>query len=301
MSMKFRLPCPAVVWPLKKKRGPIAAVLMAALVLVPSAASGNYTDPAGDSGAAGDITSVTVVGDKTSGQLVFRISGSNLATGFENPVWLSIDSDSNPLTGDLTDHGTDYWFGVGGHTYGFQRWNGSDWVDTPYATVHVTSSTNQVMISVNRSELGNASALNFIASTFSGPTASTSGIILAPGADLAPNDGAYNYSFETNGPQINSVDVQTTPSAGPRAGKRFVILPTALKLPPDGRTTATPVLPESYSCTVKLGAKQLAGSGTGGCTVVVPKKKARGKRLTVQLTVNYQGATKVVPLTFKVA
>jgi hypothetical protein len=32
----------------------------------------------------------------------------------------------------------------------------------------------------------------------------------------------------------------------------------------------------------------------------VPKKKARGKRLTVLLTVNYQGATKVVPLTFKV-
>lgn len=60
------------------------------------------------------------------------------------------------------------------------------------------------------------------------------------------------------------------------------------------------VLPESYSCTAKLGAKKLAGSGTGGCTLKVPKKKTRGKRLTVVLTVNYQGATKVVPLTFKV-
>jgi hypothetical protein len=300
MSMKFRLPRPAVASRLKRRTGPIVAVLMAALVLVPSAASGSYTDPAGDSGAAGDITSVTVVGDKTSGQLVFRISGSNLATAHESPVWLSVDSDSNPLTGDLTDHGTDYWFGVGGHTYGFQHWNGSDWVDTPYTTVRVTSSANQVTISVNRSELGNASALNFIASTFSGPMVSTSGIVLAPGADAAPNDGAYNYSFEANGPQINSVDVQTTPSAGPRAGKRFVVLPVGLKLPPDGRTIATPVLPESYSCTAKLGAKQLAGSGTGGCTITVPKKQARGKRLTVQLTVTYQGATKVVPLTFKV-
>ncbi len=299
MSMQLRLPRPAVA--LRPKRaGAIAAALMAALVLVPSAASGNYADPAGDSGAAGDITSVTVVGDKTGGQLVFRISGSNLATAFESPVWLSIDSDSNPLTGDLTDHGTDYWFGVGGHTYGFQRWNGSDWIDTPYTTVHVTSSANQVMISVNRSELGNASALNFVASTFSGPTVSTSGIVLAAGSDAAPNDGAYNYSFEANGPQINSVDVKTTPSTGPRAGKRFVVVPAGLKLPPDGRTTTTPVLPESYSCTAKLGAKQLAGSGTGGCTITVPKKKARGKRLTVQLTVTYQGVTKVVPLTFKV-
>jgi hypothetical protein len=281
--------------------GPIAAVLMVALVLVPSAASGNYTDPAGDSGAAGDITSVTVVGDKNNGQLVFRISGSNLATAHENPVWLSIDSDSNPLTGDLTDQGTDYWFGVGGHTYGFQHWNGSDWVNTPYATVQVTSSSTQVMISVNRSELGNTSALNFVASTLSFTTVTTGGsIILGGGSDLAPNDGAYNYSFEANGPRIDSVDVQTTPSAGPRAGKKFVVVPVGLKLPPDGRTTTTPVIPESYSCTAKLGARKLAGAGTGGCTVVIPKKKARGKQLIVQLTVVYQGATKVVPLKFKV-
>src|SRR5580765_5970907 len=215
MSMQLRLPRPAVALRLKRA-GPIAVALMAALVLVPTASSGNYTDPAGDSGAAGDITSVNVVGDKNGGQLVFRISGSNLATGRENPVWLSIDSDSNPLTGDLTDHGTDYWFGVDGRTYGFQHWNGSDWVDTPYATVQVSTRSNQIMISVNRSELGNTSALNFVASTFSFSTVTASGsIILAGGSDLAPNDGAYNYSFETNGPRIDSVDVQTTRSAGP--------------------------------------------------------------------------------------
>jgi mevalonate kinase len=63
---------------------------------------------------------------------------------------------------------------------------------------------------------------------------------------------------------------------------------------------ATTILPESYSCTATLGAKKLAGSGTGGCTLSVPKKKAKGKKLVVQLTVTYQGATKVVPLTFKV-
>ena len=98
---------------------------MVALVLVPSAASGNYTDPAGDSGAAGDITSVNVVGDKNSGQVVFRISGSNLATAATNLLFLAIDSDSNPLTGDLTDHGTDYWFGMDDSTYGFEHWDGS--------------------------------------------------------------------------------------------------------------------------------------------------------------------------------
>lgn len=291
MSMKFRLPCPAVALPLKKRMGPIAAVLMAALVLVPSAASGNYTDPAGDSGAAGDITSVTVAGDKGSGALLFKITGTNLASSEKNLLFLNIDSDANPLSGNLTDSGADYSFVMDGSSYWFDRWDGSQWLDAANSTVRITGSTTQIMVSINRSEIGNASDFNFSATTLS---------LSEVAFDAAPNDGAYNYSFEANGPQIDSVDVQTTPSAGPRAGKRFVVLPTGLKLPPDGRTTATPVLPESYSCTAKLGAKQLAGSGTGGCTVTVPKKKARGKRLTVQLTVTYQGATKVVPLTFKV-
>ena len=272
--------------------GPMVAALMAALVLVPSAASGNYADPAGDSGAAGDITAVTVVGDKGSGQVVFRITGSNLATSETNLLFVTIDSDANPLTGDLTDNGSDYWFGMDNSTYGFEHWDGSRWVDNPDLTVRITGNSSAITISVNRSELGNTADFNFASSTLN---------LSDRTSDHGPNDGAYNYSLDVNGPQINSVDVKTTPSVGPRAGKRFVVVPTGLKLPPDGRAIATPVLPESYSCTAKLGAKQLAGSGTGGCSIAVPKKKARGKRLTVQLTVIYQGATKVVPLTFKVA
>jgi len=277
---------------MKKRMGPILAVLLAALVLVPGAASGSYTDPAGDSGAAGDITSVTVLGDKGSGALLFKITGTNLATSETNLLFLTIDSDANPLTGDLTDNGSDYWFGMYDSTYAFEHWDGSNWVNSPDLSVRITGNTSGIMVSVNRSELGNTADFNFAASTIN---------LSDRTSDHGPNDGAYNYSLDVNGPQINSVDVKTTPSAGPRAGKRFVVVPAGLKLPPDGRAIATPVLPESYSCTTKLGAKQLAGSGTGGCTITVPKKKARGKRLTVQLTVIYQGATKVVPLTFKVA
>ena len=66
------------------------------------------------------------------------------------------------------------------------------------------------------------------------------------GADVAPDDGAYNYSFEANGPLITSVDVQTTPSVGPKAGKRFVVQPTALHLPPDGRTSGTAASPAGW-------------------------------------------------------
>jgi len=227
MSMQLRLPRPAVRSRLKRA-GPIAAALLAVLVLVPSASSGTYTDPAGDSGTAGDITSVTVAGDKGTGQLIFRITGTNIASSATNPLFLDIDSDANPFSGNISDNGSDYLFYVDGDSYFFVHWNGATWVETPDLSVHVSGGTSQILISVNRSELGNASVFNFYSWTVD---------VSDKASDNAPNDGAYNYSLDANGPQINSVDVQTTPSAGPKAGKRFVIVPTGLKLPPDGRTT----------------------------------------------------------------
>src|SRR5436189_5718661 len=112
MSIKFRLPRPAVT-SRPKRAGPIAAVLRAALVLVPTASSGNYADASGDSfGGAGDITAVTVAGDKGSGQLVFRITGSNIASSQDNAIYLDIDTDANPLSGSLMDNGAEYEFYV---------------------------------------------------------------------------------------------------------------------------------------------------------------------------------------------
>jgi hypothetical protein len=290
MSMQFRLPRPAVASRLKKSSGPFAAVLTAALILVPTASSGTYTDPTGDSSTAGDLVSVTVAGDKTSGQLLFRITGTNIASSDTTPLFLDIDSDANPLTGDISFNGSDYEFGVDNTSYGFSHWDGSNWVATPDLSVQVSGNTSQILISVNRSELGNTSMFNFFALTFNSADRSFDG---------APDRGAFNFSFDANGPQILSVDVKKTPAAGPKAGKRFVIAPTGLKLPPDGQVTPPTILPESYSCTAKLGAKKLA-TGKGVCSIAIPKKNAKGKRLTVLLTVNYEGAVKVVPLTFKV-
>jgi hypothetical protein len=290
MSTQFRLPRPAVASRLKKSRGVIAAALMAALILVPTASSGDYTDPSGDSGTAGDITSVTVAGDKASGQLLFRIAGTNVVSSETIPLIFEIDSDANPLTGDIAVNGADYEFDVDNTSYGFFHWNGSDWVATPDLSVQVFGGPSQIQISVNRSELGNTSMFNFFALSFN---------ITDRAFDGAPNQGAFNYSFDANGPQIISVDVKKTPAAGPKAGKRFVIVPTGLKLPPDGQLTPPTILPGSYSCTAKLGAKRLA-SGKGVCSLAIPKKNAKGKKLTVLLTVNYQGATKVIPFTFKV-
>jgi hypothetical protein len=203
MSTQFRLPR------LKKRMGLIAAALAAALILVPAASSGEYTDPSGDSGTAGDITSVTVAGDKASGQLLFRITGTNVVSSATIPLILEIDSDANPLTGDITVNGSDYEFDVDNTSYGFFHWNGSDWVATPDLSVQVSGGPSQILISVNRSELGNTSLFNFFALTFN---------ITDRAFDGAPNQGAFNYSLDANGPQILSVAVKKTPAAGPKAG-----------------------------------------------------------------------------------
>ena len=278
------------------KRFLVAAAVATMLAVVPAASAGNYGDAAGDATAgAGDITAVTVTGDKSTGQLVIRVTGSNLASSQQNVLFVDIDADANPATGNLLDGGAEYSFYVDDTSFEFAHWNGSSWADTPRSTVRVTGNTSANTITVNRSELGNTSDFNFSASTL---LVGLSQSDVQVGLDVAPDDGEYNFSFDANGPQIDSVDVKTTPAA-PRAGKRFSVAPTALHLPPDGRSIPATQMPESHSCTAKLGTKRLDGSGTGGCTFSIPKN-ARGKKLAVQLMVTYQGATKVVPLVYKV-
>lgn len=291
--MFHKLYLPRAVPSRLKRAGPIAAAALAlGLTLVPAAsAAGAYSDPAGDNASAGDITAVKVSGSKATGLFTFNITGSGLSSSDNVPTFLYIDSDANPLTGDIQSLGADYAFAVGQSSYGAAHWDGSNWVTTHFATARVLGGAGGLFILVNKSELGNTADVNFWAESYDS---------VGKKWDDAPNDGAFNYSLDADGPLINAVDLQTTPAAGPKAGKRFVVAPSGLKLPPDGRSTPTAIAPESYSCTAKLGAKALAGSGTGGCTFAIPKKKSRGKSLVVTLTVVYEGVTKSFDYTFKV-
>ena len=277
---------------------PLAAAACTALTLVPAASPAGgppYKDPGGDNGPGGDVTGVTVASDKSSGQIVFHISGSNLSRSSDQLTAVDIDTDANPLTGDILSGGADYWFVVDDNSYGFLHWNGSDWVATPYSTVTVTGGGAGITISVNRSELGNTSDFNFDVQT-----AQMVGEGNFNRGDSAPDDGMYNYSLDAGGPLIQSVDVRTSPAAGPRAGKTFSVVPTNLKLPPTMSLSSAPIVPDSYSCKTTLNGRALAGSGTGGCTFRIPKKKTRGKTISVVLTVGYEGATKAFPLRFSV-
>jgi hypothetical protein len=278
-------------------RSCLIALASAALVLVvvPAATSATgqaqYPDAAGDSGTAPDVTGVSVSSDRTSGQIVFRIAGTNLGASSTQVVALFVDSDANPVTGDISSGGADYLFVVDDTSYSFQHWSGSDWVDTSNATVQVLGGGSSLLISVNKSELGNTSDYNF----------SVAGLDTTDNAlDSAPDDGMFNYSLDAGGPAIQSMLVSTQPTAGPKAGKRFVVSPLGLKLPPDGSTVQTLPKPGSYTCHATLKGSALGGSGVGGCTYRMPKN-ARGKKLKIVVTVTYEGATKSFPLAFKVS
>jgi hypothetical protein len=273
----------------------VAAV--AALVLIAAsavAASGNYTDPTGDGRGAPDITNVTVASD-AAGTIVFHISVVDLPSPADVRTFLFLDTDVNPATGSLAAGGAEYFFVVdeSDNSFDFARWTGSSWDDDiPYSTVHISSGRSGVTVVVNRSELGDTSGFNFW-------TRTRAGDVSADQADTAPDSGVWNYSLAAAGPDITSVLVTSAPSFGPKAGKPFTVTPIGLRLPAGPDPISILPHPDSYTCTAKLGGQALRGRGTGGCTWSLPKK-ARGKTLSVTLTVSYQGATKTVPFVYRV-
>ena len=270
----------------------LAALAAALVVAAPASTQGRYTDKAGDAGAAPDIVGVTVSGDRNGGNLVFRITDASLNNQADVLTWLYLDTDLNPATGSPADNGADYVFVVGEKesSYGFGRWSGSRWDETPYTTVAVYSDPHGVTISVNRSELGNTGEFDFWVQTVDMATLQT---------DEAPDGGgSWNYQLAADGPNIKGVLLKTKPVGGPRAGKVFAVTPVGVQMPTSGPAAAAPA-PEAYSCTARLGGTRLAGSGRGGCAWKLGKK-ARGKRLVVVVKASFGGATKSFQFPYRV-
>jgi hypothetical protein len=269
----------------------VAVLFAAAFSLAGSAgATGKYTDKTGDSGVAFDITGAQVASD-ASGQVTFRIDVANIAAG--DAIGLFVDSDANPLTGDVRAGGADYLFlmAPSEKAYSPEHWNGSDWDDNfTRLSLRVAQISTGVLVMINRSELANTSQLNFWVMSIAGDG--------GPGkVDVAPEDGVWNYDLSAGGPDIRQVLVQATPAAGPRVGKPFSVKVNGINLPQTNVSAA--VQPDSWTCTARLGGKRLAGAGTGGCAFRIPKK-SKGKQLVVTVSVTYEGATKSIQLPFKV-
>src|SRR5881392_3413561 len=88
-----------------------AAAVLAALALASPALAGNwsytYTDAAGDSGTAPDISTVQI-GSDDDGLIVIRIAAPNLPTDTSSVTSVFIDADESTTTGDPNASGADY-------------------------------------------------------------------------------------------------------------------------------------------------------------------------------------------------
>jgi hypothetical protein len=259
----------------------LAAVAAMALVLTPVAAAGTpatYTDPAGDAKSAPDVTKVSVDLDAESNLVSFVIEFAGpeeLAN--DGGVFIALDTDRNTSTGDRA--GSDYLVGVFANGAGMLKWNGSEFATFTHRAMAIGRDSGKVATIFCACDIGTQ--------TFDFAVVGSRGNDI----DVAPDTGA---TFP-----IPAIDIQSFVYAPkpllPKAGKRFTLKPLGIRL---GGTNEV-VMPESLACSAKLAGKALKGSGTGGCSWLLPKK-SKGKKLTVIVTVSYQGQTETFSQTFKV-
>ncbi len=309
-----------------RARGRIGAAVTAS-VLVGLMGAGialsdvSYTDPTVDAtGGAPDITQVTVSND-AAGVLTFRVTTVG-AVGADSDVYIGLDADANPATGS---QGQDYSIFVGVTSFGLDKWNGTDFAETPAGSLTAVRSGNTVEVKVGRQDIGNPTRIGFVAATVIYDAADK-----YLGEDDAPDGGAFTYVLTfaqcANGKDddgdgridekdfgcLSAVDNRESddpvtlrtgkPQVFPakaRAGKFVVVAAPVLRLE-TGKLITSGVV----KCVARVGTKALRGvgkvvSGNAACGFDVPLK-AKGKTVRGTITVTHLGRTKVVPFSFKV-
>ena len=247
------------------KLGLVAAAL-AALVLVgaPGAlADGSYSDPAGDSGSAPDITSVAVSHDETT--VTFAVTTNQVALSPDAVFWGYIDTDANTATG-LPDVGAEHFFLADG-TGGLMAHVNGNLIELDFQSSLTSSYANGVLtVHVARSEIGSTEKLTF---GFRSDLSDADGNTIAE--DAAPNGSPYyTYSFAP------LTLAMTKPAGAPKkpvAGKAFVVSAVLT------RSDAEAVASGQVTCQAKVGKQSLrsAGSLTGGtarCAMRIPRARS---------------------------
>jgi len=252
----------------------------------------SYTDETGDSGAASDVQTVAVTNDET-GQYSMDIGfGAQIISNAVIIIYL--DTDQNPSSGSTNDAGADYAVEVdqASNMFFFGKWDGTQYSDAPSdTTVSVRLAGNptgtHLIVSFNRSEVGNGNGFNFW-------LLSTDGTVDPGHFDDAPSgSGTYSYTLQTAAPLQLSLLASTQGKA--KAGGTWSVLLIAKR-----SDTGATLGPEgTIACKATGGGKALQVvqkhwvSASGGVHVAVCTfhvgKKLKGKALHATVTVSYQG------------
>ncbi len=253
----------------------LAAVTCLALAQV-AGADASFTDPVGDSGAAADITAVTVANDAV-GNLTFTVRTNASTLGDAQLVILWIDSDRNAKTGD---DGIEAFFGIGSAGWELNRWDGSQYV-AGAPSANATYINGVATFKVNKADLGNTEGLAFWVDSW---------LVDAEGhisdRDTSPDgNNIYEYTLTKPAPpaplRLTAGTVTFSPAKA-AAGK-----------PLSARTTITrsdthgPLASGTVSCRVQVAGKAVRFSGAlrGGVATCTGKLPASAKRQVVRGTI----------------
>jgi hypothetical protein len=268
------------------RRGLVVAGVALAAALVTSAyaatAARFFEDPAGDSGAAPDITEVQVGTDVVAGHVVMWVTSENRTEyGADDYGYVYLDTDLNHETGATNRAGAEFAIEFDDTGADLWSWNGTDWQRVPAPTLRgwFLESAKGYRIQIHPSDLGGPRAFNFYVVTLAGDA-----------GDVAPDleEDVWTYSLETGRLQLTKEDAGASKA---RAGQLFTVIVVA------GREDTFELLGTGrITCSLRIGKTALRPVGSrfveeiAGCSWRLPRT-ARGKKLTAKITVSYGGAS----------
>jgi len=276
---------------MKKSMLALAVLALSLLAAGAALADARYTDPAGDSGGAPDITAVTAAND-AAGNITFTVATNQPALAGDAALAIVFDTDMNSSTGG---NGAEFLLVANSRGLEFRRYDGSQFVNAGAASASMSYANGLLTFKVNKSDLGNVGSFVFYAFTLQ---FDSSGEVVA--ADDAPDGtGVYLYVLTTPPPPPPPPPLTLRASAPfavpvkPAAGKAFSVRVGVTR----GDTNA-PLAAGVATCKVTVGLKPLRAVGTvragkASCSMIVPKT-AHGKMLrgTIKVTFKNVSVTK---------
>jgi hypothetical protein len=259
--------------------------LALALLVVPGAvASRSYTDPAGDSGAAPDITGVAVSHDAAN-VLSIAVTTNQPTLAADASFWGFIDTDRDATTGfPVRGLGAEHFFLADADSGVLFHVNGN-FISIDFNSSFTASYSNGTFTArLDRSELGSTERFAFLVEAdqddANGDTV---------GSDNAPDAPPFfEYSFVP-------LALTLSPGAGtpklPIAGKRFVV---GAKVT---RSDAQPFTTGNVVCSARVGRVVLRTTasvvaGSARCAMKIPKG-VTGKTLRGSVTVSAEDSSPV--------
>lgn len=268
----------------------IATVLLAALAGGVALGADSYVDPAGDSGAAPDITEVTAAND-LAGNITLTVRTNQAAVAADSAVSVVLDSDSDLATGT---EGFEYVFTIGSAGWRLLRWDGAQFVPAPAPSANGSYSSGVATFKVHRSDLQIGTNFRFFAFTLQLDAAT--GKVAA--GDAAP-DSNIPYTYILSTPFVLRAGAPASVPAKPAAGKPFQVRVRVTQ-----GTNGTPVTNGSATCRVTVAGKPLRAAarvvnGFATCTMRLPIA-ARGKILRGSITVTVEQTSVSKPFSYRV-